>query len=376
MNEKEVAEIRRRFKPGKNSMYLLRGCYVNEKREIVSDFEQSFALMPEAETEKFLSILKKALSGAINKNLTDIVFSTQQVVEGEEHKLLMAIRDSSLKDEQAMHAFFEKVIPTINIEGNFLIMLVQDTYDVPYRSQDGETQNDASTDVFKYILCCVCPVKQTKPALSYYAYENEFHSRAADWLVSPPELGFMFPAFDDRNANIYSALYYTRDAAQNHEEFVTAVFNTEAPMPAAVQKERFQNILGDTLAEECNLEVVHGVHNQLQEMIEEHKINKEEAPLLVSKNTVKHMLKQNGVSDERVTDFDEMFDTEFGAETDISPRNIVDGKQIEVTMPDVTIKVKAERSDLIDTRVIDGSRYIVIRVEEGAEVNGVPIHIE
>ena len=45
-------------------------------------------------------------------------------------------------------------------------------------------------------------------------------------------------------------------------------------------------------------------------------------------------------------------------------------------MPDVTIRVNPERSDLIETRVIDGARYILIRAEEGVEVNGVSIRIE
>ena len=32
MNEKEIAEIRRRFRPDKNNITHVRGCYVNEKR--------------------------------------------------------------------------------------------------------------------------------------------------------------------------------------------------------------------------------------------------------------------------------------------------------------------------------------------------------
>ena len=50
-------------------------------------------------------------------------------------------------------------------------------------------------------------------------------------------------------------------------------------------------------------------------------------------------------------------------------------KQVEITTPDVTVRVKAERDDLVETRIIDGTRYILIRVEEGVEVNGVPVRI-
>ena len=42
---------------------------------------------------------------------------------------------------------------------------------------------------------------------------------------------------------------------------------------------------------------------------------------------------------------------------------------------DVTIKVDPDRSDLIQTRIINGIKYILVRVEEGVEVNGVSIQI-
>ena len=43
--------------------------------------------------------------------------------------------------------------------------------------------------------------------------------------------------------------------------------------------------------------------------------------------------------------------------------------------PDVTIHVNPERSDLVQTRMIEGTRYILIRANEGVEVNGVSIQI-
>ncbi len=375
MNEKEVAEIRRRFRQDKSNITHIRGCFVNEKREIVSEFDQSLALMSQEESEKFLAIIKRTLSGTLGKNLIDIAFATQQVVDGEEHKLLMGLRDSSLKDETSVQAFFQRVIQAINLEGNYLILLAHDTYDVPYRSKDGGKQDDASSEVFSYILCSICPIKPTQPALSYYVVENEFHDRKTDWIISAPELGFMFPAFDDRSANIYNTLYYTRDTKESHAEFIDAVFKTDIPMPAAAQKEIFQSMLGDTLANDCSYEVMQSVHEKLCGMIEEHKASKEVDPLAISKSTVKSVLKSCGVSDSNVSSFDEKFDAEFGADVKISPQNIIDTKKFEVRAPDVTINVNPECSDLLETRMINGSKYILIRVDAGVEVNGVNIHI-
>lgn len=374
MNEKEIAEIRRRFRPDKGGVTQVRGCYVNDQSEIVSEFKQSLPLMPPEESGELLATLRKVLSGTIGKNLTNIEFSTQQVMEGAEHKRLMALRESGLENDEAVHDFYSRAIQTIHMEGNYLILLACDKYDVPAYAKDGGKLEDAS-EVFSYFLCGVCPIKLTKPALGYYAYENAFRNTKPDWLVAAPEMGFMFPAFDDRSANIYGALYYSRDTAENHPEFVDAIFKAPAPMPAAAQKETFQSILGDAVGEDCSLEVVQAIHGQLSEMIADHKANRDEEPLTVSKQTVKGMLESCGVAPERVTAFEEKYDAGFGAGTEISPHSIVGSKQLEVHTPDVTIQVNPERSDLIETRIIDGAKYILIRADEGVEVNGVNITI-
>ncbi len=375
MNEKEVAEIRRRYRPEKSNITHIRGCCVNENREIVSEFNQSVGMMAEDEAEKALSVLKRTLSGTLGKNLIDISFSTQQVADSPEHRALMELRSTGLEDDEAVENFFRRVIGTVTMEGNYLILLTYDKYDVPYKAKDGENLEDAASEVFSYILCSICPIKTTKPALSYSLYQNEFHSSQPDWLVAPPELGFLFPAFDDRSTNIYNALYYSRDPGESHQEFVDTVFHTEIPIPAEEQKEVFHSILTDTLAEDCSYEVVQAVHDQLCGMIADHKESKEEQPLVISKGTVKQVLETCGVSEEHLSAFEEKYDAEFGEEAELPPKNIIDEKQFELRTPDVTIRVNPERSDLVETRMIDGKKYILVRADENVEVNGVPVRI-
>lgn len=376
MTEKEVAELRRRFRADKSNITHVRGCYVNSNREIISEFDQSITMMGQEEGEMLLATLRKTLSGALGKNLMDIEFSTRQVAEGEDHKLLMALRNSRLEDVNALHAFYEKAIQSLNMEDNYLILLAYDAYDVPYKSKDGEEQQDASSDVFKYILCSICPVKLTKTALSYSANENCFGHLNPGWAISAPETGFLFPAFDERSTNLYNALYYTKDPACAQAAFADALFHTEPIMPATVQMESFQSMLGDTLEEECSYGVVQAVHDKFCEMIEAHKAAKIEETLTVSKGTVKQILKSSGVAEERVQAFDERYDSVFGQETNLPPRNLLNTKQMEIKLADdVTIRVNADRTDLVETRVINGARYILIRAEEDVAVNGVPIKI-
>ena len=375
MNTKEIGEIRRRVRRDRSNMTALYGCYVNDNKEIISEFHQSTGIMPENESDKYFGLLRRTLSGQLGKNLIDITFKTAQVADSPEHKLLMELRSTKLKEENLRMEFYKKVIETVSLESSYLILIGCDSYDVPFKSKDDETQSDASSEVYTYLLCAICPVKQTKPNLHYIPETKEFHDGGMLNIVSAPELGFLFPAFDNRATNIYNALYYTHSPKESHEAFVEAVFNTPIPKPAAEQKKSFEALLSTALDEECNLDVVQSVHDQLCQRIELHKESKIPEALMISKEDVKEVLSSCGVSDEHMAKFSVDYDEVFGFEADLHPKNIIDNKRFEIKTPDVSIKVAPDRTDLIETRVIGGVKYLLINAEENVEVNGVSIHI-
>ena len=185
MNEKEVAEIRRRFNPQKTNIIGVHGCYVNENREIVAEFNQPLAALTQDETESMLALLKKLLSGGLDRNLIDIEFSNEQVLGGEEHKRLLKLRDSALCDEPELKALFSDIIETVRVEGAYLILAAADNYDVFTYREDGKKDED-STELFKYFLCGVFPVKMTKPQLSFAAFDNTFKNIVANSVITAP----------------------------------------------------------------------------------------------------------------------------------------------------------------------------------------------
>ena len=151
-------------------------------------------------------------------------------------QLLSALRESELKSGEIREEFYRKVIDSLDMgDSNYVILLAYDAYDVPHRGKDDEMQADAGDQVFSYIVCCICPVKDGKLELGYCAGENEFHNCAPSQIVAPPELGFLFPTFDDRAANIYNALAYARKPDELHQEFLDAIFHTEPPMSPGEQ---------------------------------------------------------------------------------------------------------------------------------------------
>ena len=375
MNTKEIGEIRRHLRRERSNITAIYGCYVNENGEIISQFRQSTGMMPENESDKYFATLRRTLSGTIGKNLIDITFKTSQVAGSPEHKLLMDLRETQLKDDGLREELCKKIIETVHLEENYLILLACDTYDVPFKSKDDSFQKDNSDETYTYILCAICPVKQTKANLHYVPEEKLFHDGAMNHMVSAPALGFLFPAFDDRSTNIYNALYYTHDTKSGQDAFVEAIFNTPVPKPAAEQKKSFEALLTTSLGDECSLDVVQTVHDQLCQRIAMHKESKLPDALLVSKEDVKEVLTTCGVSEKSLSKFSVDYDEAFGFEADLHPKNIIDDKHFELKTPDVVIKVAPDRSDLIETRIIGGVKYILIPADEAVEVNGVNIHI-
>lgn len=143
-------ELRRRFRGEKTSIRRVYGCYVNSNREVISWLDASLGMMQQEEQEIYLTLLKKSLTGALDKNLIPITFSTQQVMDSEEHRLLQTLRQSGLQDQTAREALCAKIIQSMDMgDSNYLILLAADSYDVPSRGRDDLEMEDASEQVFR-----------------------------------------------------------------------------------------------------------------------------------------------------------------------------------------------------------------------------------
>ena len=375
MTDKEFAEIKKRFKPDKNNFPYVKGCCVSGEKEIISTFKIPVTVLPDEQKEWLMKLMKKPITGAVGRNLMNIEFSTDQVTDGEEHKLLSDIRETELEDEEKLGELYQKIIDSYQTDGSYLILLAYDRYDVPAYSKNDENLDD-STEMFRYYVCSVCPIKITKTALGFSNADNTFRNIGGESSVAPPEIGFMFPCFDNRSTNIYNAVFYTKSTKESYPDVVQSLFGATAQMPAAEQKETFCSLLVDSTAESRDLEFVQSVHDMISDMITEHKESKDPEPLMLDKNDVKRVLSACGAKEEEMNGFDEKFTSGFGENTMIPPQNIVNPRQFELKNSYVKIDIDPQFSFMVNTKVIDGVKYVMVRADEGVEVNGVSIHFD
>lgn len=371
MIKQEINEIKRLFTPSNCSITRICGCYVDGEKNKKTEFKEAFLSLPEEEIFKYFELLRKTLSGNIGKNLLNLDFPVNTESAGGTQEFLLRLRDSKLKDDALLEEFYDRIIGSYEFVGNYLILLIHDAYDVPGKTTDGLTMDDASDTVFDYIMCCICPVELSKPGLSYDAEINEFHNRVRDWVVNMPETGFLFPSFNDRCTDIHSTLYYSKNPEESHGEFVESILGCSLPLSAGGQKETFQTIIEETLGENCEYEVVKNIHENLTEMIEEHKEIPE--PLTLNKKEVKDLLEKSGVEEEKLADFDKLYDAAAGEDTALFVSNVASTRSFEVKTPDVVVKVNPERADLVNTMMVDGRKCLVIEINDQVEVNGINV---
>lgn len=373
MNRKELYEIKRRLNPERTTVGKICGCYVNTAKNVIAEFEISAGRMEEGEKEQILNLFKGALSGRLGKNLLAIPFSAQEESGEGPYRLLSELRRTSLGDAGVREAFYRKIIDSYSIEDtNLLILLADDVYDVPKRNKNDD--DAGSEEVFHYILCAVCPVKDGRPGLGYDHTDRSFHPAAARQMAGAPTVGFLFPSFDGRSANVHAALYYTKNAGDLSEGFIDAVFGTAAPMSSVAQKDTFCEVLAETLDEDCSFGVVQAVNASLRECVVRHKESRDPEVLEMTADEIGDILADSGVDDGKVSAFRTKCRARFGGDA-LLPENILPASKFRMQTPETKITVEPDAASLIETRVIDGRKYILIPADAGVEINGLNVRV-
>lgn len=407
MRKKDILELKRRLKKDHCTFSKMCGCYVNGEKHIILKFRETFLNLEEEEYFKYLEIAKKVLSGTIGNNILELNFPLNEDLTNEKQVSLMQLRNSKLKDDAILDAFYDLIIDNYDYTGNFIILLFHDAYDVITKTKDN-LKIDESEEVYEYILCAICPVSLSEPGLGYFEEENKIKARIRDWVVEAPTNGFVFPAFIDRSADINSIMYYTKNAKNTHPELMQNVLGCYPKQTATIQKETFQSIIKDSFSadEEKADKIFMKVQENLNTMVEEYTATYEDTycePITLTKDHIQNLLIESGVPEEITAKIENSYVENFGDDLPLA-ENLIDSKalkaneqlkkeenlqkQIEILETklqqvkqendevsseyDIVLKVKPEKIPQIKSEIIDGKKCIIIPVDENeqATING------
>lgn len=371
MNKKEISEIKKQFTPANCAITRICGCYVDGEKNKKTKLKEAFLSLSEEEAFKYFEIFRKTLSGTIGKNLINMEFPLEQEKEGGAQEFLLRLRESKLQDDALVDEFYDRVIDSYDYGENYYIILIHAVYDIPGKSSDGLEMFDASDEIYDHILCSICPVKLSKAGLCYNAETNHIEDRIRDWLVEMPDLGFLFPVFNDRSTDIHGILYYSKNAEQLRSTFVDQLFGCEVPLSAGGQRDTFNTLVEETLGEDCAYDTVMNIHEKLNEWVESQKDSPD--PAILTKPEVKRLFEECGVEEEKLEDFDARNEATAGEDASLMAANITNTRRMEIRTPDVVIHVDPDRAELVETRVIDGRRCLVIPMEDNVEINGIRV---
>ena len=365
MKKKEISEIKKIFTPANCCLTRICSCYVDAEKNKRAELKEAFLSLPEEETFKYFNIFRGALSGAVAKNLINLELPKKWKLDTPDD-LLLDLRDSRLKDDDLINAFYDKIIGNYDYGENYYIVLVHGAYDVPGRSFDGVEMYDASDFVYEFIQCAICPVKLTKGALSYNTDKNAVEARKRDWIVEAPDTGFLFPAFNDRQADIHSTLLYAKkpDDYFSYRKVITEVLGANEPLVAVSQQYAFKKMTEDVLKDNCSFKAVKGIYEEVLELAAE----ADGEPAVINMERAKKIWANNGAEQEELDEFEAI---DNGSFPELTATNVINTKSFNIKTEGLEIKVKPDYTHRLECRMIDGRPCIVMAVSDHLEVNGI-----
>ena len=398
MKKKDVSELKKRLKKDLCTFTRVCGCFVNSDKNIVLEFKETFLNLDEDDFHKYLEIAKKVLSGKVGNNILGLNFPSGGETMDSKQLSLIQLKKSKLKEDDLLNDFYKSIIESYVHDGNYLILVFHDVYDVIAKTSDNQ-KLDESEEVFEYVLCAICPVPLSAPGLSYYEEENMIKSRMRDWVVEAPMNGFVYPAFIDGGADLNSIMYYTKNPRNIHPELMEDALGCLPKETSTIQKEKFQLIINDSVGtdeKEAN-KLYMEIQDNLNEMAEDHKslsYDSDSDSIKLTKDNLQDILFHSGVEGENAQKIEKFYQESFSDEIPLV-ESLIDSKiikaneqrkkeralekQVEFLQDkleevksennidgeyDIVLQVKADKIEQIKSQVIDGQEYILVPVYE------------
>ena len=371
MNKKEIAEIKKNFTDTSGFFTLnhIISAYVDPQKNVLCKENKLYSLIPEDEGAVMLESLKKVLGGSAGKNLVEYSFPNTEYDEDGAQNILYAAMKGKLQDETANSRLLARIINNMEYEMAYTIIVGYCSYSIMTKDKNDDTY-DNSTEEYNFIVAAICPVSTGDDGLMFDREKNIIVKKSnTDLIISRnPTDGFLFPVFSDRSPDINNVMYYTRTPKKPNISVVNDVLGCEFTMSFQNEKETFQQVLTDVVADELSYTLITQVNEAIRDIVVQSK-NETELPM-IDDNKLHNILFDAGVSREKLDALPAVFKEKVGNADGLTAENLIERKTV-LSTPEITINISRDATDKVRTSVINGRRCLIIDLDDPSiSING------
>ena len=376
MNKQDIRRLRRPLKLEQNEIATVYGRYVNSRKEIIADFKEDFQWLEDGEAQQYLDLFRESLGGKLGRTMHNIPIDET----GEECSLLLmlAALEKAEGFDELLKTLMDRAMRNINFDGrNFVLLLIKNSYDIHKYTPSGR-KCKTILDTLNYLMLLVCPVQQGDEELGYESNDSRFHSKILNQVIYSPYLAFTYPCLHDAEVRKDLAFAYCHKGGSDcFPAFLNVVFG---PRKKSIhtyeeQKRVINDAIKESISQSFNVTDFLDLQKNMARKMAEFEDGQKEARQFTLEE-ITEFLSAAGISDAALDDFQERVETQFGSpDVEIPGSLICDQSWTRIEMPTIRISCRPEDTDMIRTEERDGEKFLVIRVKDAVEVNGIKLQI-
>lgn len=377
MNKKELGEIRKQLKYDNDKLMLkgiLEAYGKNKDGEASIQFSRSINpdFLELEEGELYFDIFKKSLGGTPGKNLIEYSFDYSDPQAKALQERFFSYKNGSLLQENAFDDLAKELLVKGDYRNPVHILAGIFEYAAPGLNANNEVLEENS--VFRFMIVAVSEAKLTEIGLFYNYSANEIQRKINDemQILPSPLDAFFYPSFSQRASDVNHFLYHSKTAKKPNIDLIEDFFHIPFVATAPEQAEGFAKVIADVFPEGMEAGAALKFHENISDYVSENQV--EDSMVMLDKSRIKDLLLASGANSKNMERFDSSF-SNIMEDQEVAAVNLMEKGKVSMRAPSISISVKDDALEAIKTQVIDGKQCLIIEMNEGLEVSGLPANL-
>ena len=354
MTKSDVSELKKLIDPD------IEDCSINNILTIVVDEQkclyqnvQSWFALSDGEQAEIFGILRKVLNNQIGKKFIKYPFIFDEAGESPMQNLLIELRDTRMEDEKVNERYIQKAITNIAYNSAYTLFTANITINF-YNKTSKKKQEET------LLLTAVCPIKKKSYGLMYDVENNLiFKKSKIDDILDKTYDGFLFPIYEEQEADVNHIMYYTASSVNQNVSFVKDFLQCNFFLSAERQKAYFWSIMSASCGDILDFQTVFNINQAIHQSAE--KAARYSAVKELDCYDLITILDECKIPKEKIEVFTRQYEEKLGScRTTLMAANISD-KRINIKTDKNTITLDSNyASAYMNVQEINGQKCLVL----------------